>query len=805
MVIDGPTDLSKPAATRHALGGHLVPAAILAVAVLAIFADVLVDPDPLVVGEIWSDIFKQFSFWRQFGFDELARGNLALWNPHIFSGCPYFGGMQSALLYPPNWLFMVLPAATALNLSLALHLYLTGLFMYAWARHRGLTAPSATLAGLMLMLSGATFMQILPGHLPHLCTMAWAPLVLLAVEGLIDRPSAGWLLLGALAAAMQVLAGHPQYFFYTGVAALLFAVLNLITAKRRLASIGAVIAMFAVAGALAGVQLLTTFSEAPETLRTSSAGMEYAATYSFPPENFVCFIAPAFFGGVGQTPYWGRWFVWEVQPFIGVAGLLLAVYGTLTGPGDKRRFSLAIIAVMLVLALGAYTPLFKLTYGYVPGFDRFRNSCRFLFPATMFLAMLAGLGLDSLIRQGTFCLPMAAAAAITAVVLALMGWSIQVWSTATERGEVWGDILRAVRDTGESYFPVAEFTDKAFIRRSGTLAAESLIIAAGAAAVSSLIFILSRLARRAGYLAIVLIVAELFVFARFTQRPTFDLDQVASRGFWQYVAPTGDGTRTLNPILPDMAMSVGGYDLWGYDSFVLRRYIEFMCHTQGIPLDRAWRFQHIGGFLPHRLFAMLRCRNLLAVQGRGISSFPIGQPMGQLHLLGDYEVFSEPEAILHVMDLPEFDPRRIVILEEEPAIRPSGGPVAGWAKVVASSTDSMTIQAEVQSPAILLVTDAYSKHWHAKALPDSGQRSYTVMPANYTLRAIPLSAGRHHLRLVYSPWGFQIGKWVSLAALVGYLAGVTGYVVHVRNLRKKPAEPPRPKVTYVNPRVVHRD
>jgi hypothetical protein len=87
----------------------------LALLVLAMFADALVAPGSRVLGDARSDLPNQFLPWRAFGFGELAKGNLALWNPYVFGGAPFFGGMQSALLYPPNLLFLALPLPLAMN------------------------------------------------------------------------------------------------------------------------------------------------------------------------------------------------------------------------------------------------------------------------------------------------------------------------------------------------------------------------------------------------------------------------------------------------------------------------------------------------------------------------------------------------------------------------------------------------------------------------------------------------------------------------------------------------------------------
>ena len=73
---------------------------------LLMFVDVLFSPRGVILSQLGTDLSSQFVYWREFGFSQLGQGNLALWNPHIFSGMPYFGGFQSALLYPLNWLFL---------------------------------------------------------------------------------------------------------------------------------------------------------------------------------------------------------------------------------------------------------------------------------------------------------------------------------------------------------------------------------------------------------------------------------------------------------------------------------------------------------------------------------------------------------------------------------------------------------------------------------------------------------------------------------------------------------------------------
>jgi hypothetical protein len=72
----------------------------------------------------------------------------------------------------------------------------------------------------------------------------------------------------------------------------------------------------------------------------------------------------------------------------------------------------------------------------------------------------------------------------------------------------------------------------------------------------------------------------------------------------------------------------------------------------------------------------------------------------------------------------------------------------------------------------LLITDEYAASWHAVSLPGSTQPHYDLLPANYVLRAVPLAAGHHLLRVEYRPVAFTIGKWLSLISMIAFLAAL---------------------------------
>jgi hypothetical protein len=174
---------------------------------------------------------------------------------------------------------------------------------------------------------------------------------------------------------------------------------------------------------------------------------------------------------------------------------------------------------------------------------------------------------------------------------------------------------------------------------------------------------------------------------------------------------------------------------------------------------------------------MLRCRFAFIPQADQLQVYEHTDFLPRLLLVQRCRVLGARDEIFAALASPTFNAREEVILEDAPDPQPAVGGEAGTAGLLDSSSDQLTIDAEVKSPAILLITDTYAKGWRARALPGSSQRQYRLMPANYCLRAIPLAAGHHRLRVEYLPSGFVIGQWTSSAAAILFfgLAGWRGF------------------------------
>jgi len=741
----------------------------LALLTLAMFFDTLVAPGSRVVGQVHDDLALHFLWWREFGFGELAKGNLALWNPHIFSGAPYFGAMQSALLYPPNWLFLALSLPLATNWSIALSVWLLGAFMYLWAWRRGLHPFAAFVSAALLMFCAPYFLHVPAGHLNILCAIPWIPLLFLAIDEWLASRRLAWCLIGMLTVSMQILSGHPQYVYFTALAAGGYALLRLAERRDLRAAAVAGLLSFYVGGALlAAVQLFVGFQAMAETIRSQALPFQFAASFNFPPENLITFAAPGFFGDVTNHPYWGRWYLWEACAFIGVTGVALAVYGMTTVRMAGKKALLTVAAIAALLALGNSTPLFRILFDWIPLFDRFRGAGKFMFITALVLVLLAGYGLDRILRERN--VPMRAVWVGGAIAVALCAAATAI------RTVDWSVVTAAVLATGQTY------VDRPVFPASQAFASLGLLLAGLTLAAAVCLALWVRREHRAVFLLGALAVGEVFAFARM-QRTTFDSTLIVFPQLRQFLAEHPGEYRILNVWNPNTAMSLRAFDAWGYDPGVTRRYAEFIDWSEGGDPDRATNYVTFRRF--HPLLAMLRVKYVVVVEN-GVMTIHPGAipPLRRLELVGAYQIHGQRAEILRAMGEASFDPRKEVILEREPHPAPVAADTQGIARIVREGTDFVEVDADVASPSILLVTDAWARGWRAAPLEGSSQKSYELMPANYALRAVALGRGKHRLRLEYAPLAFHVGAIVSVMAWATWIVAAVLLWRHERRLAR---------------------
>ena len=115
---------------------------------------------------------------------------MPLWNPHVFAGTPYLADPQSAVLYLPNWPFLLLlDTADAARAIVLAHYALAAIGAYLYLRTVRLGPAGALVGAVCFGLSEYTITQV--AGIPLLVNLAWIPVILLLVERTLQRGSPG--------------------------------------------------------------------------------------------------------------------------------------------------------------------------------------------------------------------------------------------------------------------------------------------------------------------------------------------------------------------------------------------------------------------------------------------------------------------------------------------------------------------------------------------------------------------------------------------------------------------------------------
>jgi hypothetical protein len=721
---------------------------------VAVYGDVLSGHRGGVVSSPDGDIATEFVYWRQYGFEALRHGHIAQWNRHVYSGVPFFAGWQAALLYPPNIIYLVLPLKAAINVDLATSTFLAGWFTTLLARKYSFHPVASLLAGAIVSLGGAFFPHVYAGHLATVAAMAWTPLILLAVDDVLDSPTPRGVMLGSFAIAMQVFAGHPQTTFFTAVAAIIYGVIRLVKAPTRIPALSALAIMALAAILLAAAQIVPGLQVSTEGTRAEHTTRLFAAMFSFPPENLATLVAPNLLGDMTRLPYWGRWYYWEANLFIGGAAFLLAIIGLRHGAPDRRRLWATMIAICIVLALGRYTPLFGALYEHIPGFGSFRAYAKFSYESTIFLALLAAAGLDSLIRA-----PQSGRVGVLAGVVC---GALLVAAGMAARGGLGASAIAWVCTRGASWLNEAGQGLPDLVHRAQTFASLQLWTAALLMFATAGLIAWARPCNRAAYTLAALAIVELGVFAH-SLVVTFDPASCRPTAATSFRAPAGDYKMWQPDYPPNSAMVTGTNDIWGYDPMVQNRYAELLTYAATGSAADASMYLELRTLLP--VFATLGCH---IIAGLG---FEIPNAAPHATIVYQYAVQANRDKALAAITDANFDARKSVVLDSPPSIAPALPATPPSATVTWTDTDTMRVDATTAAPGILVLTDSYSRFWTAIPLKGSAQQRYEIVPANYAELGIPVTAGHHSFTVTYRPPGFVPSAWVSATGWVMLACG----------------------------------
>lgn len=743
------------------------------------FSPVLVNGNGRVLSSVGTDIWAQFFSWRSFGFSSLARGEIPLWNPYVFSGAPFIANIQSAMFYPFNLLYLIFEIPFAINLDIAVHCFLASLFTYLFARSVEVGRSGSLLSAVTFTYGAPYFLHIYAGHLAILSTLIWLPLVFLGLEAFLAKRQIQCALLSGIPLSLQVFAGHPQDLFYSVIAAFLYLLFHLASAKRWREMpyfFGGFCFSVLTGILLSAVQLLPTLEFTGYSAREALT-YEWISAFSLPPENLITLILPDFFGDGLGVPYWGKNYLWEMSLYLGVVPLILFILGAFFCRTRRVLALLSLAVVALVLAFGRHTPLLTFLYHYVPGFNLFRGLSKFIFVFALAGAVIAGYGLHNLETLAERRDP--ALRKISCALLApsflLAALAIAVWFGGQ-------DFWRALQETyggdADRYLPPPRLTDS-FLDASRRVVSRDLLKASALATLLGLLaFLFGKIRRLPVKLMPISIVAiaalDLWSFGS-RYLVTFDPEASSmDKELKAFLKSDKEPFRVATPLLPLLNMAREGIEnVGGYDAFVLKRYSEFINSAQGLPLDEPNLVMQIHQTSPlldllnvkYYVFGPAAGINLpvldLVFQNRGYRVYQSRGAVPRSYVVHDARVIQDREAIFRHMTTPGFDPMSYVIVEDKIDNLPRNGTIQSpLPEVVQYSPNRASIRATLMDAGLLVLADVYYPGW--KAFVDG--RESKIYRANYVMRAVFLQAGEHTVEFRYEPLSFKIGAAISLAS-----------------------------------------
>ena len=375
----------------------LLPIAVLA-GLIALFFNKMAFTN-LILGR--GDTFLYFYPYWHSAAGALGAARIPFWNPAIFMGAPLLANSQAGFFYPPNWpVWLLLETPYAVSASILLHLLIASIGVYMLGRRQlELGTTAALVAAASFALGGYFSAQV--EHINQVQGLAWLPWLLLAITRVRPEQRRTWwppaVLIGVLF-ALQLIAGHTQTVFISGVALLIWLAASWIGQRylqpgalppvQQAAPLGVLAAGVLVAFGLASVQLVPTMELAQYSGRQGG----------LPPNEVLSFSLPLHALARSLLPTYGQSLFSEYVAFVPLTVLALAFVGAWQWRWWKGVLpAVALAGSGLFLALGAYNPLYWLL-ARLPGFNLFRAPARWLVLYALGVALLAGFGWQLLER-----------------------------------------------------------------------------------------------------------------------------------------------------------------------------------------------------------------------------------------------------------------------------------------------------------------------------------------------------------------------------------------------------------------------
>ena len=574
---------------------------------------------------------------------------------------------------------------------------------------------------------------------------------------------------------------------------------------------------------LSAIQLIPFVELFIHSIRGKGLSYQEATIWSFAPKDVLLFFLPDVYGYfVDMKKYWINQ-CWFKTLYTGGLPFILSFLYFLPpfrkeeggkGPGETRGLYISLIVLSLFLSLGQYNPLYLFVFKHVPFFGGIRYPVKFLYIFILILSITAGLGFQRMTDSSRD------------------GGNTKLKNLFISLSLASGFFLLL--------FVLGHKEIESFLKGKGIDSPDFNFLSINLYHAKRFFFYLALffLTLRVGYevkwrgwikvLLVLFLAADLFGNMGFYGREKSS-DYFRKTRILEIISSDPDRLRvfsTAKTISQDVAILVGHatyidylkekhlptmnflfglHDAWGIDVIRLERTDDLYRAFTGTPsissnnLVDLYSVKYIISVTPIEKdlrFELIYSR-LEGLQGKRedllkentIKLYRNRNPLPRAWLVKDHRVLAE-KSILTILSGKEFNPRKEVLLEEEPGLNPplpplvKGGGERGLIKggkekrlvkrgesggkeveFISESNNLLQLFVEAKEDGFLVLSDTYFPGWKVY-LDGNPVKSFR---ANYNFRAVSIPPGKHEVKFVYHPLSVKLGVLVTSLGIIGIL------------------------------------
>ena len=718
-----------------------------------------------VKNPITTDVVSFTYPMRILAVDLLKQGTIPLWNRYILTGIPLMANFQSAPFTLTNVYYFIFNNFTAWGLQVITQHFCAFIFTYILLRYLKVQKLPSLFGGFVYAFSG--FNLIWSQWNAHTFAASFIPFMIYLLSRWINESKKIYLYSFSFVVFLQIISGYPQIVMYSIPLSGLFVLFKL---KNKLNF--KLLTMFGLSLFLSLLMSAFLIFQSKELLDLSQRAVEpLEYSWAFLPwQKIITFIAPDYFGNHSTMNYWGPTDYTTTTGYVGVIAFTLA--GLSFFLKKEIRKEVYFYQFVLFLSLVLSFPTFVSVFVWKEGFFGMQaaSAHRALVLFTFSISILAAFALNKI--RTINIRPVLFAFSVPGIILAVYGlFSLIGYLTD---GNYFGllfidswKILVSLRNMvlPTLFFGAAFFVFYFFMRRKKRIIVLELLL-------------------------VLLSVIELFRFGwKFT--PFVKKEMIfPTTPVLEFIKNKKPPFRVVSEgVIPiNMKMPYGIESLEGYDAIYPISIAQLVAslNSGNAEASPQGRYANVTN-LKSNIVDLLNVKYVIDIKrdakgdpdSNGTSQVEVNfkgkfkkvfedkttivlentKVIPRVFLYSQWEILKN-EDVLRKMVSPDFDPKSIVYLNEDPKIDQHTS-VVGSYEYITYKDNEQTLKVSSSEDAVLFISDLNYPGWEIYV----DDRPEKIINAHYCFKAVPIKKGTSYVKLLYNSNSFSTGVKFTLISL----------------------------------------